>query len=338
MLPNRALTRKRSNPTPSAEPKRGLPGAGKASSPLEEFPVRPRLLPAVRKPRPASPLAMRPGGRSKVVAHRGASGDYPELTLVAFENALAQGADGVECDIRMTLDGQLVCIHDGDTSRVSAEKRSVRITTMEELKRLDVGSWHLRHRCPEPPMALRELLELIEAYPEARAFIETKHPVIAGGRVERALAEELRYFGLDKPASFEESRAVMLSFSVLAVSRFGALAPQVPRLQLRHHRTGSKPMPAESYGIQVVGPSIDTIRAKPSLVEHWHRRGLAVYCWTVDDPFDVELCKALGVDWIGTNFPARTLAQVNEDEQLRAAEIGTGQGRAAQSASGHISR
>lgn len=308
------LARRRTNPTPSAEPVRG-------GAPAEVH-VAPRMLPALRSPRPASELALPPGGRSRVVAHRGASGDFPELTLVAYENALAQGSDGVECDVRLTLDGRLVCIHDGDTGRVSTEKRRVSTSTLEELKSLDVGSWHTRHRRPEPPMALRELLELVEAYPEARAFIETKHPVAAGGRLERALAEELRYFGLDTPASHGESRAVMMSFSVLAVSRFGALLPEVPRVQLRHHRTGSKPLPAESYGIQVVGPSIDTIRAKPSLVEHWHRRGLAVYCWTVDDPRDVELCRSLGVDWIGTNFPARTLALVNADEQLRSAEIG----------------
>lgn len=312
-------TRKRTNPTPSDQPRAISAGGGRSAEPRP----RSRRIAPVRRPKPSGDLALRPGENPRVVAHRGASGDYPELTLVAYENALAQGADGIECDIRMTLDGHLVCIHDSDTSRVSEETRKVRLSTLAELKTLDVGSWHLRHRKPEPPLSLRELLELIEAYPQARAFIETKHPVVAGGRVERALAEELRYFGLDRPRSHGESRAVMMSFSVLAVHRFGQIAPQIPRVQLRHYRTGAKPLPAENYGIQIVGPSIDTIRAKPFLVEHWHQRGLAVYCWTVDDPADVELCKRLGVDWIGTNFPARTLARVNEDEQMRAAEIGT---------------
>lgn len=312
-------TRKHTNPTPSDQPRNV---SNDHAAGIADARVRTRRVAPLRPAKPSGELALRPGEKSRVVAHRGASGDYPELTLVAYENALAQGSDGIECDIRMTRDGQLVCIHDGDTSRVSVEKRKVRRSTLDELKALDVGSWHLRHQQPEPPLALRELLELIEAYPQARVFIETKHPVVAGGRIERALAEELAHFGLDKPASHGDSRAVMMSFSVLAVHRFGRIAPQIPRVQLRHYRTGAKPLPAEKYGVQVVGPSIDTIRNKPHLVEHWHRRGLAVYCWTVDDPSDVELCKRLGVDWIGTNFPARTLARVNEDEQMRAAEIG----------------
>ena len=150
-------TRKRTNPTPSDQPRSVSDGGGRGA---ESRPHSRRIAP-VRKPKPSGELALRPGESPRVVAHRGASGDYPELTLVAYENALAQGADGIECDIRMTLDGHLVCIHDSDTSRVSEEKRKVRLSTLEELKALDVGSWHLRHRKPEPPLALRELLELI---------------------------------------------------------------------------------------------------------------------------------------------------------------------------------
>lgn len=248
------------------------------------------------------PDARRPG----VVAHRGASGEYPELTMVAYEQALKQGAEGLECDIRLTADGLLVCIHDATTLRVSPQRRFVHASTLDELSGLDVGSWHPLHRKPEPVLPLRQLLMLAEAYPEVKLFLETKHPVPTAGLVEKALAEELRYFGIDRPATTQESRAVFMSFSVLAVRRFGQLAPRIPRVQLRERRNVAKSVPAVSMGVQMMGPSICALRSRPSLVDYWHSRGLGVYCWTVDDASDVALCQELGVDWIGTNHPGRS--------------------------------
>lgn len=260
------------------------------------------------------PDSRRPG----IVAHRGASGEYPELTMVAYEQALEQGAEGLECDIRLTADGLLVCLHDTTTMRVSPDRRFVHASTLAELSELDVGSWHPLHRQPEPVLPLRQLLMLAEAYPQVRLFLETKHPVPTAGRVEHALAEELRYFGLDRPNSTASSRAVFMSFSVMAVRRFGQLAPRVPRVQLRERRNVAKSVPAAAMGVQLMGPSICALRVRPELVEYWHSLGLDVYCWTVDDASDVALCQELGVDWIGTNHPGRTRRFI--ESTLRPAE------------------
>lgn len=270
--------------------------------------------------------------RSGIVAHRGASAEYPELTLIAYEQALAQGAEGLECDVRLTADGMLVCLHDTTTQRVAPQRKFVHASTLDELSRLDVGSWHPLHRKPEPVLPLRQLLVLAEAYPQVKLFIETKHPVPSAGRVEHALLEELRYFGLDKPASPSESRAVFMSFSVLAVHRFGRLAPQVPRVQLRERRNVTKSLPAAGLGAQMIGPSISAVRARPELVEYWHSRGLGVYCWTVDDASDVALCQDLGIDWIGTNYPGRSrrfLESMLRDEGSAVTQsLGPGRGTA----------
>ena len=252
---------------------------------------------------PPSPVSTRSG----VVAHRGASAEYPELTLVAYQRALEQGAEALEVDIRLTADGVPVLLHDPRTSRVGDRDLWVHASSMAELSTLDVGSWHPVHRSPEPVLTLRSFLVLAEAYPQARLFLETKHPVPTGGRVESALLDELRYFGLDRPASYAESRAIMMSFSVLAVRRFRQLAPAVPVVQLRERRNVLKSWPAEGCGAQLMGPSIGALRARPWLVEYWRSRGLGTYCWTVDDPADLRLCRDLGVDWVGTNVPARAL-------------------------------
>ncbi|GAA1714477.1 MULTISPECIES: glycerophosphodiester phosphodiesterase family protein [Dietzia] len=242
---------------------------------------------------------------SGVVAHRGASAEFPELTLVAYEKALEQGAEALEVDVRLTSDGVPVLLHDPRTARVADRDVWVHSSTLDELSALDLGSWHPVHRRPEPLLTLRSLLVMAEAYPHVKLFLETKHPVPTGGRVEVALRDELRYFGLDRPASHAESRALMMSFSVMAVRRFRQLAPQVPTVQLRERGNVLKSWPAEGFGAQLMGPSIGALRARPWLVEYWRSRGMGTYCWTVDDPADMLLCRDLGVEWVATNVPTR---------------------------------
>ncbi|HJC29122.1 MAG TPA: glycerophosphodiester phosphodiesterase [Candidatus Dietzia intestinipullorum] len=244
---------------------------------------------------------------SGVVAHRGASAEFPELTRVAYQHALDEGADALELDIRLTADGVPVLLHDPNTSRVADRGLWVHQSTLAQLSELDLGSWHPVHRTPEPLMTLRSFLVMAEAYPEVRLFLETKHPVPGGGRVEQALLDELRYFGMERPAPGATSRAVMMSFSVLAVRRFRRIAPGIPVVQLRERRNVLKSWPAEGFGAQLMGPSIGALRARPWLVEYWRSRGMGTYCWTVDDPVDLALCRDLGVDWVATNAPARAL-------------------------------
>ncbi len=90
------------------------------------------------------------GGHPFVVAHRGASADCPEHTLAAYELALAEGADGVECDVRLTRDGHLVCVHDRRVDRTSTGTGLVSEMTLAELKRLDWGCLAQQRRRREP--------------------------------------------------------------------------------------------------------------------------------------------------------------------------------------------
>ncbi len=81
-------------------------------------------------------------GHPFVVAHRGASGERPEHTLAAYELALQEGADGVECDVRLTRDGHLVCVHDRKVDRTSNGSGLVSEMTLSQLRELDYGTWH----------------------------------------------------------------------------------------------------------------------------------------------------------------------------------------------------
>ena len=91
-----------------------------------------------------------------MLGHRGYRARYPENTLLAFRQAFAAGADGIECDLQKTADGRYVVIHDPDTARVSGTGRAINASRFEDLRLLDFGRGE---RIPE----LAELLNEIPA-------------------------------------------------------------------------------------------------------------------------------------------------------------------------------
>ena len=239
-----------------------------------------------------------------VVAHRGASAALPEHTLAAYELALTEGANGLECDVRLTRDGALVCIHDRDIDRVSDGTGVVSEMTLAELKQFNFGT-------PDQPAGVLTLSELLtlaldwKAQP-TKVFIETKHPVRYGALVETKLLAELQRFGLATPPSADLSRAVVMSFAATAVWRIRRSAPMLPTVLLGETALYLSGGAAHTVGATAIGPGIEVLREHPELVDRAAAAGRATYCWTVDEQADVELCTELGVSWIATNHPGRT--------------------------------
>jgi glycerophosphoryl diester phosphodiesterase len=260
-----------------------------------------------------------------VVAHRGASAHRAEHTLAAYALALEQGADGLECDVRLTRDGQLVCVHDRTVNRTSTGRGVVSELTLDDLAVLDYGHWH--HELPDsadelvavplpvpsaPPEArglltLPDLLGLVaDVSPDTKLFIETKHPVRYGGLVEAKLVALLARHGLAKPATKDDSTVVVMSFSSLAMRRVREHAPYLPTvLLLDRLRPGFGDGSLPPW-VDLAGPGIHLLRADPGYVERAAAKGHATYCWTVDAPQDVALCERLGVRYLATNSPVAT--------------------------------
>ena len=119
-----------------------------------------------------------------MVAHRGASAERPEHTMAAYELALTEGADGVECDVRLTRDGHLVCVHDRRVDRTSNGTGLVSEMTLAELLKLDYGSWHSSSTDDGPQdntglLTLDDLVALVLDWKRpVKIFIETKHPCL----------------------------------------------------------------------------------------------------------------------------------------------------------------
>ncbi|WP_414641729.1 glycerophosphodiester phosphodiesterase [Actinocrinis sp.] len=256
--------------------------------------------------------------RPQVVAHRGASTEAPEHTLAAYRTALSVGADALECDVRLTADEHLVCVHDRKVNRVSDGRGLVSTLELARLEELDFGSWHHTHDPEEPDLdrnrvlTLRRLLELAAAHPRrVELAIEVKHPTRYAGLVERRLVELLDEFGWAHARGGAPSPVRVMSFSRLAVRRIHRLAPSLDTVFLMEPfsyrlRDGALPR-----GVSIAGPAISILRNRPEYVERLHRSGQRVHVWTVDEPSDVELCIRLGVDAIITNRPREVRAQVD---------------------------
>ena len=253
----------------------------------------------------------------QVIAHRGANDEEPEHSLAAFLKAVEQGADAVECDVRLTADGTLVCFHDRRIDRTSTGRGAVSSKTLKQLTEYDysggASAW-LDFEAPPADetrtavLTLETLLAtMLDASKTIEFAIETKHPVRYGKYVERSLLDMLRRFGLTRAHGAAAPRARVMSFSRSAVARVRERSPRTPTVLLmddipRRYRDGSLPT-----GVRIVGPSIEIIRAHPRYASKVQARGGAVHVWTVDEKSDVELCLEAGVDAIITNRPRRVL-------------------------------
>ncbi len=250
-------------------------------------------------------------GHPFVVAHRGASADRPEHTLAAYDLALKEGADGVECDVRLTRDGHLVCVHDRRLDRTSTGAGPVSTMTLAELHELDYGTWHRSWR-PDGAhgdtglLTLDALVALVLDWNRpVKIFIETKHPVRYGALVESKVLALLQRFGIATPASADRSRAVVMSFSAVALWRIRRAAPLLPTVLLSRAYRPLSGTTATTVGATAVGPSIATLREHPELVDRAAAQGRALYCWSVDRYEDVQFCRDVGVAWFATHHPGR---------------------------------
>jgi glycerophosphoryl diester phosphodiesterase len=258
-----------------------------------------------------------------VVAHRGASFDEAEHTLAAYRRAIDDGADALECDVRLTRDGVLVCVHDRRIDRTSSGRGVVSTLELADLAELDFGSWHhgeapdLVAAATDPErrqvLTLERLLATVrDCGRSVQLVIETKHPTRYAGLVELTLVDLLARFGFHRPGNDGHHTVRVMSFAASSLRRVRALAPGVPTVYLMHRvplRLRDGGLPA---GIHAAGPSLRALRAFPAYVERVHVNGGNVHVWTVDEPDDVSFVSDLAVDAIITNRPAAVLRQLDE--------------------------
>ena len=253
--------------------------------------------------------------RPQVVAHRGASHENAEHTLRAYQRAIEVGAGALECDVRLTADGHLVCVHDRNLQRTAATRGVVSTMNLAELDELDFASWKKPwadmddEAVSDDPaftkvLTLRKLLETVaDAGRRVEVAIETKHPTRFGGLVERRLLELLADFGW----TGADSPARIMSFSVTALQRVNRLAPEVPVVMLiekAHHWPMLKRVVDSNW---IIGPGVDELRDHPGLGKHLRLAGREIHVWTVNTAEELQICLDLGVTAVISDKPAYML-------------------------------
>ncbi|HEY7547133.1 MAG TPA: glycerophosphodiester phosphodiesterase family protein [Blastocatellia bacterium] len=251
--------------------------------------------------------------KTVVIAHRGASAYAPEHTLAAYRLAIEQGADYVEQDLQVTKDGALLCLHDPDLRRTTnvaevfpdrATERSIEGQskrgwytvdfTLEEIKRLDAGSWFNRANpfAARPDYASQKIPTLEEAIKligdRAKLYIEIKEFEFyrsLGIDVTEKLVAVLKAHGFDR----KPDRVMIQSFSKACLIHLRELAPRYARIQLlpMESRDRAKDTSAVSESLareiaeyaQGAGPSKSMIRSAKD-VAIFHRAGLIIHPYT----------------------------------------------------------
>ena len=211
-----------------------------------------------------------------------------ENTLASFDRAVADGADGVEFDVRLCASGEVVVFHDDDLSRLAGRPERIDALTLAELGNVSIQG----HRIPT-------LDDALDGLPETLINIEIKSTRLGGGwqLTERTIQMVRRHGASD--------RVLLSSFDPSALLQARLRARDIPT-GLLFHRKLARPL-REAWPAHLVRPFAlhpECVLVTPDLVRAWRRRGLRINVWTVDDPVELRRLHSLGVDGIFTNDPA----------------------------------
>ncbi len=228
--------------------------------------------------------------RRRFFGHRGARALAPENTLVSFRRAIADGADGVELDLRATRDGAIVLLHDAKLDRTTSGSGPLRFRTLREIRALDAGSWLDPRFAGELVPTLDEVLD--ELLGRTGLDLEMKELLPADGL--RALGDRIgSTFGTGVFAS---------SFHDDVLEQLRDLAPGVPR-GLLLDRGVHLPTPgrAKALGLACIVAHEATIDAR--FADGCRALGLSLHAFTVNAPARAKALAELGVDIVITDDP-----------------------------------
>ncbi len=229
--------------------------------------------------------------RKQLIAHRGASGYAPEHTAAAYRLAMEQHAEFVEPDLAVTKDGVLICLHDDALKRTTNEaevfpQREPWLAndfTLEEIKRLDAGSWFKPAFAGQRIQTFQEAIDLVRG--KAGLYPELKSPELYRSRhvdQVKLFVDVIRKNGLDKPESLKTTPVIIQSFDEEAVRRVAKELPSIPRVLLVE-RDGDVSEPRlrviKTFATGVA-PEKSLVAQHPEMVKQAHALGLTVTCWT----------------------------------------------------------
>jgi glycerophosphoryl diester phosphodiesterase len=237
-----------------------------------------------------------------IVAHRGVPSEVPENTLVSFHRAWEQNADAVESDFWLTKDGKVICIHDGDTKRVTGVDLKVPESTLDQLRALDAGKWKGEQFAGEKLPTLAELLATVPA--GKKVFLEIK----CGPEIVPEFVRDVR------ASKVKPDQIVVITFKDAVIPAVKAAMPEVPAYLLYGFKIDDNGHPTETPDVVIArakllgadgidlgfGPKVlDVIT--PAVAAKAKAAGLSFHVWTIDDAAIAKRAIEIGADSITTN-------------------------------------
>lgn len=225
----------------------------------------------------------------KRFAHRGVMALQPENTMSAFRLALDTGADGIETDVHLTKDGELVLIHDETLERTTDGNGMVSSYTLDELRRFNAG---VRYSQQEVIPTLQELLELVRGE-SIRLNLEVKTDVLRYVGIESRLLDTIESSGIDP------SRVLFSSFNHETIHRLKKMRPDIEAAILLAQPLYDTVGYLESVGADSVHPHIERITDEE--IRWLQQHGVPVRPYTIKTDAQLERCRSLQVDAIFVN-------------------------------------
>ena len=240
-------------------------------------------------------------GEPMIVAHRGASREAPENTIPAFRLAWEQNADAIEGDFLLTKDGKIVCIHDKKTNNLV-----VKNSTLEELKKLDVGAYRGEKFIGT---TIPTIAEVFATVPEGKKiYIEIK----CGNEILPTLLDEIKRSGL------KDEQIVVICFNRQVIQKLKAEAPQFKAYWLSSIKNKSgkyHPSP------EAVLRTLDQIKAdglsssrgvSEEFIKSIMAKGFEYHVWTINTVKEARSFKSWGAKSITTDVPKKLIESIVE--------------------------
>lgn len=229
------------------------------------------------------------------IAHRGASGSYPENTGLAFVKAIEAGADMIALDCQLSRDGHVVVVHDERLDRTARVKGLVRTKTLKQLKKLDIGAWFKRSFRGQRILTLEEVMETVAG----RADLNLNIKIAPRG----PLGIELKVlFILSHYRCLE--RSVLSSFDYRVLRQLRELAPEAVLGVLYGSNVTENPLRVAEE-IAAYSVHVQKELATLQFLDQAGRMGLKRFVWTLNEVAEMERFLALGVEGMMSDFPER---------------------------------
>lgn len=236
-----------------------------------------------------------------VFGHRGFSGNYPENTMLAFRKAVEVGADGIELDVHLSKDGELMVIHDEALARTTGKEGFVCNYLRSELEQIKASKTQ-NDRFNESIPSFEEYCTFASGQ-KIVTNIEIKSGDWWYQDIERKTVDMVYRFGI-------QDRVIFSSFNWLSVVRCKSIAPEIPCGLLFAKEQDVKRVAylAKDHGIEYLHPDFHLV--DQAMVDDCRRTGVEMNVWTVNTPKEMEpliRCKARSVI---SNYPDMCLKEL----------------------------